>query len=575
MAQGSTYLTAGFRDKDKVKALGARWDPDRKAWYAPAGADLALFRAWLPAGFDEPSELLPATVNARTEVHLVKAKGVRLSQLLAGVEQAVAAAYSAGVWTMVDVVDARIKSGHVYLEVSERSATGDVTAKAMATIWSSTADRILPQFEHATGAKIGPGIRLLLKLRPVFSAKFGLSLNVEAIDPDYTLGDLEARKREIRNRLQREGILGLNKTLLPAWDFNAVLVIAPEGGAGLGDFQVEASRLEAAEICRFVYVHSRFQGEGAAAGIKSALLQALDDWQGDMPDAAVIIRGGGAVNDLAWLNDYDLARCICEAPIPVLTGIGHERDSTILDEVAHTKFDTPSKVIQGIETVIRQRVREVKEFYRTVNTTSHQLAQRCRLTVENAHAQVKEAARQKLTGAARQIDADIGAIRIGALKTLRLATDESQAVFSNIEAQARRHVADARLGLPGLLESIKAEARSSVRDARVTSEQALQASVERTAVTAAAVKEQAKRAISDIAVDARRALRDAAMGTEAMVREITGQGPEKTLGRGFAMVSDESGKTVTSATRTLPGQQIKVQFRDGSIKAVVTEGSKP
>lgn len=569
MAEGSTYLTAGFKDKDKVKALGARWDPEQKAWYAPAGADLALFRAWLPAGFDEPGELLPATVNTSTELDIAKPKGVKLSQLLAGVAQAVAEAYRSGVWTMVDVVDARIKNGHVYLEVAERTATGDVTAKAMATIWATTADRILPEFERATGAKIGPGIKLLLKLKPVFAPKFGLSLQVEAIDSDYTLGDLEARKREIRQRLQREGIYDLNKSLPAVWDFNAVLVIAPEGAAGLGDFQAEASKLEAAGICRFVYVHSRFQGEGAAANIRAALLKALDEWGGDLPDAAVIIRGGGAVNDLAWLNDYDLARCVCEAPLPVLTGIGHERDSTVLDEVAHTKFDTPSKVIHGIEKVIRQRVKEAREFFQLVTSAAQQMTQRCTLTTENAHALVKEAARQQLATAHRQIEADLGTVRVGALKAVRLAADSSRAAFASIETEARQQVSDARQALPGLIESIKGDARASLREARTSSEMALRVTVERTAAIAATVREQANRAMADIAVDARRALHDASTNTEALVREITGQGPEKTLGRGFAMVRDETGRTITSANQAWPGQHIKVQFRDGSVGAVI------
>lgn len=569
MAEGSTYLTAGFKDKDKVKALGARWDPEQRAWYAPAGADLALFRAWLPAGFEGPGELLPATVATSTELDVAKPKGVKLSHLLAGVAQAVAEAYRAGVWTMVDVVDARIKGGHVYLEVAERTADGEVTAKSMATIWASTAARILPEFERATGAKIGPGIKLLLKLKPVFAPKFGLSLQVEAIDSDYTLGDLEARKREIRQRLQRDGIYDLNKTLEPAWDFNAVLVIAPEGAAGLGDFQAEASRLEAAGICRFVYVHSRFQGEGAAANIRAALLKALDNWEGDLPDAAVIIRGGGAVNDLAWLNDYDLARCICEAPLPVLTGIGHERDSTVLDEVAHTKFDTPSKVIHGIEKVIRQRVKEGREFFHSVTSAAQQMTQRCTLTTENSHALVKEAARRQLATAHRQIDADLGTVRVGALKAVRLAADKSMAAFGSIETEARQQVSGARQALPGLMENIKGEARASLREARTGTEMALRVTVERTYAVAATVRDEADRAMADIAVDARRSLHDASTNTEALVREITGQGPEKTLGRGFAMVLDETGRTVTSASQNRPGQHINVQFRDGSVGAVI------
>ncbi len=149
-----------------------------------------------------------------------------------------------------------------------------------------------------------------------------------------------------------------NKQLAVPWDFNSILVVAPEGGAGLGDFQVEADRLQHFGVCQFIYAYSRFQGEGAAREICDALQNAIAHWgreRGALPDAVVIIRGGGAVNDLAWLNDYDLARFICDLPVPVLTGIGHERDSSVLDEVANTKYDTPSKVIASIEQVIIKR----------------------------------------------------------------------------------------------------------------------------------------------------------------------------------------------------------------------------
>ncbi|MDP3639534.1 MAG: exodeoxyribonuclease VII large subunit, partial [Azonexus sp.] len=187
----------------------------------------------------------------------------------------------------------------------------------------------------------------MVRAKPVFKAQYGFSIEIDAIDPEYTLGDLEARKREIRTRLQQEGIYDANKKLSSPWDFNAVLVVAPQGAAGLGDFQAEATRLERFGICRFVYATSRFQGEGAANEIKQALQSALQHWRDSAmstPDAVVIIRGGGAVNDLAWLNDYELAKHICTMKIPVLTGIGHERDNTILDEVSNIRFDTPSKV---------------------------------------------------------------------------------------------------------------------------------------------------------------------------------------------------------------------------------------
>lgn len=194
---------------------------------------------------------------------------------------------------MVEVVEARTKNGHVYLELSERTPDGSVLATARATLWATTANKILPEFERATGATIAPGIKLLVRAKPVFKAQYGFSIEIDAIDPEYTLGDLEARKREIRTRLQQEGIYDANKKLPSPWDFNAVLVVAPQGVAGLGDFQAEATRLERFGICRFVYATSRFQGEGAANEIKVALQSALEQWRDSgmpSPDARVCHR---------------------------------------------------------------------------------------------------------------------------------------------------------------------------------------------------------------------------------------------------------------------------------------------
>ena len=348
-----TYLNTSFKDREQVKALGARWDPVQKKWFVPTGRDLAPFATWLPAEFRSTNldlrtgSLATSALPLATDVTLAN-KGIPLSQLLAGVAQAVAQAYRAGVWTTVEVLKVDVRNGHVYLELAERDAGGGSIAQARAMIWADTANQIVPAFERATGMVLGGGIKLLLRARPTVHALYGMSLVIDAIDPDYTLGDLEARKREIRARLQREGLFESNRKLPQPWDYNAVLVVAPQGAAGLGDFRVEAERLERFGVCTFAYAYSRFQGEGAAAEIRLSLLQAMADWQSSgrpLPDAVAIIRGGGAVNDLAWLNDYDLARCLCELEVPVLTGIGHERDHTVLDEVANLRFDTPSKVI--------------------------------------------------------------------------------------------------------------------------------------------------------------------------------------------------------------------------------------
>ena len=226
----NTYLTVDFKEKDAAKALGARWDGGQRLWYVPEGRELLPFAQWLPGGLASSLQTVPrqvASVTETSDIALPAKTGVSLSSLLAGVSQAVSQAYRVGVWVLVEVVELRTNGGHVFMGVSERDSGGSVLAKTSGVIWQSTANIILPEFERATGAQLAPGIKLLVRARPVFKSLHGFSIEIDAIDPEYTLGDLEARKREIRERLQREGVFAANKMLVAPWDFNAVLVIAP------------------------------------------------------------------------------------------------------------------------------------------------------------------------------------------------------------------------------------------------------------------------------------------------------------------------------------------------------------
>ena len=344
----TTYLNVPFRERNEAKAKGARWDSETRKWFVPIGRDLEPFTSWLPV---DPAKLASQDLTEQ-------GKGVPLSQLLAGVATAVEQAFRQGVWTTAEVV--RVDGDtHAYLELAERDAEGTLIAKARAIVWGRDVERVLGTFQRATGVRLAAGIKVLIRARPEFSAQYGLTLHVDAIDPSYTLGDLEAKKRQIREQLKADGIFERNRQLPTPWDYRALLVVSPPRAAGLGDFARDADRLQRHGLCQAVYAHSRFEGEGAPASIREAIEAALAAWPAQaLPDAIVIIRGGGAVNDLAWLNDYELARFICLSPVPVLTGIGHERDSTILDEVAHQRFDTPSKVVAGIQALIVKRARE-------------------------------------------------------------------------------------------------------------------------------------------------------------------------------------------------------------------------
>jgi exodeoxyribonuclease VII large subunit len=567
----NTYLLAQYADRERVKALGGRWDPSERRWYVPAGMDLASFAAWLPKSVpnSDSRALKVATLESSRPVSMVVSRRtISLSQLLAGVAQAVAQGYPAGLWTMVEVVDARLRNGHVFLEVAERTPGGDLAAKANAVLWAKAANSLLPDFERITGAKISPGIKLLLRLRPVFKPQYGFSLEVDAIDPEYTLGDLEAKKREIRTRLQREGLFDGNRQLPPPWDFFAVMVVAPAGAAGLGDFQVEADRYAAGGICRFAYVTSRFQGEGAAAEVRVSFLDGLTNWfqrEGAYPDAVVIIRGGGAVNDLAWLNDYDLARAVCEAPVPVFTGIGHERDSTVLDEVAQQKFDTPSKVIQGISQRIHRRTLEVASYFNEVARTSTAAVREGRTAIDAAEALVKASAQRQVATASRLTDTSMTSVRFNSLTTIRAAAETTEEANSAVQTIARRRVSDAKLMLPGLLATLRLEANAAVRAARLNSQSAFRVLAERGSLSVARVRESSAADMANVASEARRDVRNIKASAEALMREIAGQGPERTLARGFSIVRDTDGQTVTSKAQVRQGQLLNIQFQDGTV----------
>ena len=148
----------------------------------------------------------------------------------------------------------------------------------------------------------------------------GLDLIIEDVDPSYTLGDLTAKLERISENLQQTGLYERNKRLPAPFDFVRVAVVSPETSAGLGDFRREADLLQTARLCEFWLFTATFQGVEAPSSIQTAVLQALTAHKQDRFDDLVVIRGGGSVTDLAWLNDLELAKLLCPCPIPVLTG---------------------------------------------------------------------------------------------------------------------------------------------------------------------------------------------------------------------------------------------------------------
>ena len=301
-----------------------------------------------------------------------------LSDYLSTVQEVIRLSFDEPVWVKAEIRNLSIKGGHYYLELAEKEEDTDkVIANCKATIWKFTAVKIVLKFERESGIELSKDLNVLIKIKARFDPQYGFSVNIEDIDSSFTLGDIAKRYQQILARLSSEGLVNLNKSLPAPFDIENVLVIAPENAAGLGDFRKDADALNKANVCHFVYHSATFQGNTAANSIMEFLSSGLRQWAKDYaipPDLIVIIRGGGAVNDLAYLNDYDLAALLCKRKVPIWVGIGHEKDRTILDEIAHRSFDTPSKVIAGIRNVISERSQDVMSYLQTIKLLSqHQI----------------------------------------------------------------------------------------------------------------------------------------------------------------------------------------------------------
>lgn len=245
-------------------------------------------------------------------------------------------------WVTGELSEVREASnGHCYIELVQRDeASGELVAKARGTIWSRIYTLLRPYFLEQTGQPFATGLKVLLQVKIVFHELYGYSLDVCDIEPAYTVGDMARRRQLVIKRLTEEGVIDLNKEL----DFpllpQRIAVISSSTAAGYGDF---CDQLLGNRYGFVFYPHlfpSPMQGSGVEQGIITALnriAETIDLW-----DAVVIIRGGGAVSELSCFDTYDLANNCAQFPLPIITGIGHQRDESVLDMVAHTRAKTPT-----------------------------------------------------------------------------------------------------------------------------------------------------------------------------------------------------------------------------------------
>jgi len=269
-----------------------------------------------------------------------------LSELLGQVKSALRNEFGSALWIVAEILELHEnRNGHCYLELIEKSSENDsILARAKGTIWASRYSMLRPFFEASTGTPLKSGIKLLCKVSVEFHPQYGLSLNINDIDPAYTLGDLARKKQEVIQRLQAEGVFQMNKELPFPEVPQRIALISSDSAAGYGDFMESIHRNAHSFQFQTTLFPAVMQGDQVPGSITAALDHIYENLS--QFDCVVIIRGGGSKADLESFNHYDLAYYITQFPLPVITGIGHERDESVADMVAFHGLKTPTAVAE-------------------------------------------------------------------------------------------------------------------------------------------------------------------------------------------------------------------------------------
>jgi exodeoxyribonuclease VII large subunit len=305
-------------------------------------------------------------------LRLNKNNPLALSELTYIIRESIASSLPESYWVVGEITGLRVnQKGHCYLELVERD-DDSITARMSANIWAYDYRKLAAKFLQETKAFLKDGMKVLFLATVNFHEVYGLSLNIIDIDPAYTLGDIARKKREIIARLEKERLIDLNKSLPLPLVPQRIAIVSSHTAAGYDDFISHMENNSYGYKFHLKLFQALMQGDEAESSMIGALRQVIT--QRGSFDLAVLIRGGGSQMDLSCFDSYELASEIARLPLPVITGIGHERDDTIADMVAHTRMKTPTAVAEFIISGVRsfeERVIDCKR--RLVRQSEHLL----------------------------------------------------------------------------------------------------------------------------------------------------------------------------------------------------------
>jgi exodeoxyribonuclease VII large subunit len=469
-----------------------------------------------------------------------------LFELSEWIKDALKSAIPATVWVVAEISELKEnRNGHCYLELVEKEGN-EIVARARTTVWSYTYRILKPYFETTTGQFFTHGIKVLVQVSVEYHPAYGLSLNVKDIDPAYTVGDMALQRKEIIERLQNEGVFDMNKELELPLVPQKIAVISSKTAAGYQDFmnQLENNPLG---IKFYTHLFEAYMQGGEAVPSIIAALDRIFEYE-DFFDAVAIIRGGGATADLSSFDNYDLAFHITQFPLPVVTGIGHEKDDTIIDLVAHTRMKTPTALAEFF-------ISGAERFHERLAGVEEEVVQLTRETIDSKKEQLEELA--------ADFNRFVGAFINEKTRLLLKTGNNLQQKVSRFSFNKKYELNNLKHDLHSAFSVWKAETKNRTDRHRRGLKRVAQESLIKETSGVNRLKERLKHnSVLFIIKEKERILRD-----ENTVRLLN---PENVLNRGYTLTLKD-GKIVKSAVELLLNDEIETRFTDGKLKSKITK----
>ena len=366
-------------------------------------------------------------------------KSLSLSELTDQIQSVIRTNFDTVVWVRAEISELRENGGHCYMELIEKEAETDgILAKSKANCWSNVYRMLKPYFESSTGQNLKAGLNVLMAVTVEFSGVYGFSLNVRDIDPTYTIGELAARRLQIIRQLESDGIAYMNKQINFPYLPQRLAVISSSTAAGYGDFCDQLTN----DNSHFAFYLKLFpaimQGDQAESSIIKALEKIYKHI--DLFDVVIIIRGGGAATDLACFDSYNLALNCAQFPLSIVAGIGHQRDSTILDMVAHISVKTPTAVAEFIIGRMQDAENEVYNLADEIHSIGSQLISENMQKIEMMKLKIRQAVRTSSLNEKHRLDQRIYMLKNIVRQRISNQENKLELLKSKIEVQSPHYL---------------------------------------------------------------------------------------------------------------------------------------